>query len=284
VLIFYVDESGHHSANRDPEDPSKLARGSSEWFILSAVGIRDTTRRSLAEELDRVKRRHFPESERWTATEIKGRHLAETRKRLRSPHYVADAADGYSIFTTTEQLSALEDDLRLVISRYRPIVFSIAIDKQRLIEKYPDQSPLDTAYAFLYRRVALTLQRIYQGEGAVFVADQQEQHEKHFNSGKIIEFRDRINRKGKQRAEYELILDKPLWINTELSSWDRELIQLADLAAFLSGECIRTGMPPEPLALWNELRDCMAVDWKTGEPEGEGLMIFPMPAVWPQTR
>jgi hypothetical protein len=39
VLIFYIDESGHHSMETDPSDSSRLARGTSEWFVLSAVGV-----------------------------------------------------------------------------------------------------------------------------------------------------------------------------------------------------------------------------------------------------
>lgn len=83
-----------------------------------------------------------------------------------------------------------------------------------------------------------------------------------------------------RRAQHELILDKPLWIDTKLSSWDREIIQLADIAAFMTNECMKSGALPRPEPLWRELRRCMAVG-TDGEPEGEGLVIAPMPSSWP---
>jgi len=285
VLIFYVDESGHHSANRDPEDPSKLAPGSSELFVLGAAGIRDTSRKSLAQELVRVKRVHFGDlvdTLDWNATEIKGRHIAVARKRFTPDAHQQELPAGYAVFSTPERLDDFEDDLRLIFARYRPIVFTIVIDKTRLKVR-PGQSALEWAYAFLYRRVALTLQRMFDGEGGVFVADQQAEHENTFNAGRLMDVRDGINQGGKRRAEYERILDKPLWIDTKLSSWDREIIQLADIAAFLASEAIKGGKPPRNAELWAELRRCMAVRADTGEPDGEGLVIFPKPDVWPLT-
>jgi hypothetical protein len=284
VLIFYVDESGHHLLTRDRVDPTKLASGNSEFFVLAAVGIRDTSRRALNSDLLRIKREHFgPRVDElpWDATELKGRHLAVARRNLTVPGYKQHLPAGYEAFTTTQKIDDIEDDLRITFARYRPVIFTIAIDKLKVIPK-DDQSALELAYGFLYRRVALILQRIYQGEGGVFVADQQAEHERMFDSGKLYSFRDAINQSGKRRADYELILDKPLWIDTKQSSWDREIIQLADIAAFHVNEVVRTSHVGST-ELWLEIRRCMAVDARNGEPDGEGLMIFPMPKTWPTT-
>ncbi|TPW68780.1 DUF3800 domain-containing protein, partial [Schumannella sp. 10F1B-5-1] len=48
MLLFYIDESGHHRMDADPDDPTRLAPDTTDWFVLSAVGIRDTSRRPLA--------------------------------------------------------------------------------------------------------------------------------------------------------------------------------------------------------------------------------------------
>src|SRR5690606_4124849 len=164
MLLFYIDESGHHRMAPDEHHHDRLARDTTDWFVLSAVGIRDTSRRPLAEEIDRIKRAHLgSRAERaWNETEIKGRRLAITRRRLEGE---APDDDAYPEVKDLKRLNALEHELRMLYARFRPLTFTVAIDKQRLFSARPGDQALGWAYAFLYRRIALSLQRLYPGEG-----------------------------------------------------------------------------------------------------------------------
>ena len=78
MMLFYIDEFGDHKMLPEPGEPTRLKRGQSEWFALSAVGIHDSTRKPLAEALLAVKERHFGDYVGlgdWGDTEIKGRYL-----------------------------------------------------------------------------------------------------------------------------------------------------------------------------------------------------------------
>jgi hypothetical protein len=278
MLLFYIDESGHHRMDADRDDPTRLARDTTEWFVLSAVGIRDTSRRPLAEEVDRIKRDHLrpDKSGSWNETEIKGRRLAITWDNVRDGD---DRPDGYRL-ASAEKVEALEKDLRLLFSRFRPITVTVAIDKHRLFATRPGEPALGWAYAFLYRRLALLLARIYPGEGGVLVADQQTEHEKAFRDHELTRIRDELAR-GRLTADYRLLLDRPLWIDSSLSTWDREIIQLADLVAFTTHMGVESGF--ETQTLWPAIYPTLARGWSDGEPDGEGLVIYPNPAAWPLT-
>lgn len=55
MLIFYIDECGDHSLLLDRSDPTDttLKPGVSPYFVLAAVGIRDSSRKPLAEAIFR---------------------------------------------------------------------------------------------------------------------------------------------------------------------------------------------------------------------------------------
>jgi hypothetical protein len=143
--------------------------------------------------------------------------------------------------------------------------------------------PLGWAYAFLYRRIALELERDHPGEGGILVADQQTEHEKAFRDHELTRIRDELARHGRLTADYRLLLDRPLWIDSSLSTWDREIIQLADLVAFTTHEGAERGFAsPGTRALWPTIRTVLARD-EHGSLDGEGLVIFPKPEVWPTT-
>ena len=284
MLLFYIDESGHHRMDADADDPARLTRDTTDWFVLSAVGIRDTSRRPLAEAIDRIKRERLgatPERP-WNETEIKGRRLAITQRWHESG---TPAEDAYPVLDDPTKLAALEHDLRMLFSRFRPLTFSVAIDKRALFAQRPGDSALGWAYAFLYRRMALSLERLYPGEGGVLVADQQTEHEKAFRSGDLTRLRDDLAETAPWlRADYRLLLDRPLWIDSTLSTWDREIIQLADLAAFTTHEGLSRGFDSAGArSLWPAIRAVLAEDWNKGGPDGEGLVIFPRPQRWPDT-
>ena len=37
MLLFYIDESGHHRMAPDEHHPDRLARDTTDWFVLSVV-------------------------------------------------------------------------------------------------------------------------------------------------------------------------------------------------------------------------------------------------------
>ena len=278
MLIFYVDESGSHGLKLEP-DSTTLARGNSEWFLLAAVGVHDTARRRLAESLYAIRKKHFPETvDDWDVAEVKGRRIAQARQRIFSGSGPDETA-AYTSLTTAEALHDLETDLAAIFARFRPTIFIVAIDKQRLIALKQNPTALGSAYAFLYRRVALLLDGIYPGEAGVFVADQQAEHEAFFDTGELIAFRTLMDKRGTRDAYYNAILDKPIWIDTRQSSWDREIIQLADLAAFELHQRVE-GKPGSDI-LWRDIFPCLAVGETATDPSGEGIVIYPMPASWP---
>lgn len=285
-MIFYVDEYGDHSTRLHPDASSgpRLKDGVSEWFILSAVGIRDSSRKPLAEAIFEVKERHFGSDLRlrpWGDSEIKGRYLfrasrsAAVGKTLESPL-------AYAALDSPAKVEALIRDLGLLYLKYRPLIFTVAVDKVALIARKRQEPPLGAAYTYLQQRVALTLEKLHAGEAAILVADQQTQHETFFRSGEMNTVRDRITGPLPIKPNFNLVLDKPLWVDTDLSTWDRELIQLSDIAAYSVAECMkRRSAPAEACYLWNALRPHFAAQWSTGDVWGGGLSIYPKPPEWP---
>lgn len=283
MLLFYIDESGHHRMAPDDHHPARLTRDTSDWFVLSAVGIRDTDRRPIAEALDALKTELLgahPDRP-WNETELKGRRLAITRRRVDGTR--ADADADYPAVADAAQLDAVEAGVAALFARFRPIVFSVAIDKERLFTERPGEPALGWAYAFLYRRITLELERDFPGEGGILVADQQTEHEKAFRDHELTRIRDELAARGRLRADYRLLLDRPLWIDSSLSTWDREIVQLADLVAFTTHEGVDRGFDsPAARTLWPAIRGVLARD-DQGEFDGEGLVIFPKPERWPAT-
>jgi hypothetical protein len=283
MLLFYIDESGHHRMDADEHHPDRLAHDTTDWFVLSAVGIRDTSRRPLAEALDALKTEHLGArpGRPWNETELKGRRLAITRRRLGGAR--ADADADYGSIADAEELDTVERKTAELFAHFQPTVFTVAIDKRRLFTERPGEPALGWAYAFLYRRIALELERDHPGEGGILVADQQTEHEKAFRDHELTRIRDELASRGRLRADYRILLDRPLWIDSSLSTWDREIIQLADLVAFTTHEGVERGFASDSVqALWPTIRSVLSRD-EHGEPDGEGLVIFPKPEARPDT-
>lgn len=293
MMIFYVDEFGHHRMPKDPKSKSAtLTRGTNDLFVLAAVGIRDNQRKPLAESLIAIKETHFGgewETEEWGSTEIKGRHLRRVSTMVSDGRLMGNPS-GYRALDTPAKVDALIADLSMLLVRYRPLIYTVAVDKCELLDlikvgtgKWVLSDPLGAAYALLEQRIAATLERQYAGEAAIIVADQQSEHEEYFRSGELNRVRDEMTAALPRPPNVNLVLDKPLWVDTKLSSWDRELLQLPDIAAYSAGWCMKHGEgPTEPFFFWPELKMCLARHWSTGRIEAGGFAVYPRPKAWPK--
>lgn len=283
MLLFYADEYGDHSmlTSGDPGSVA-LKAGTSEHFILSAVGVRDTSRKPLAEALFEIKKKHFGAaigSQPWGDTEINGRHLFRA-SRSTANGKILEHPKGYAALDSTSKVDALVYDLGLVFATYRPLVFVTAVDKLALLSRGLERHPLGAAYAYINQRVSLAMERLYAGDAAIIVADQQTQHESYFRSGKMHEARRSLSDGLAVAPNFNLVLDKPLWVDTDLSSWDREIIQLADIVAYTAAECMkRKEAPGEACYMWEWIKPCLAIHWTKGTVRGAGFAVHPSKAV-----
>ena len=276
VLIFYVDETGN-AAVSTRENSTEFKHGTSNYFTLAGVGIRDSSREPLARYLLRLKGKHFGEiaGADWGETEIKGRYLLHVARALdRGGRIVAPT--GWQQFTDRDAFDALVHDLSNALLTFRPLVLVNVVDKRKMAQRDIQPNPIGIAYSYLQRNIALTLEHQHAGEGGVIVADQQTQHEALFKSGGIHEIRSELEKDLTRVPNYNLVLDKPLWVDTELSVWDREIIQLADVAAFLVTKLIDDSEPPHELAaLWEALMPQFARHHKSGRILGRGIAMYP---------
>lgn len=286
MLIFYVDEFGDRSlALAAGTQPPALKAGVSPYFVLAAVGIRDTSRKPLAEALLALKQRHFgTELLPWNASEIKGRYLFRLARSVASGH-VASSPAAYAALDSVAKADQLIDDIGRIFFRFRPLIFAIAVDKAALLalKTQPPRDPLGVCYTYLSQRVALTMDRLHAGEAAILVADQQTEHESYFRSGRMHETRASMTLPLPVQPNFNVVLDKPLWIDTDLSEWDREILQLPDIVPYSVGEVLKRGCAPvEPCYLWSRIKPHFAVQWSSGAIESGGLAIHPRPAAYPQ--
>jgi hypothetical protein len=283
VLLFYLDEFGEGSlkrarvGNRWVLDPSV-----SQWFILAAVGVAETSRKDLAEDITDAKDRCFAgwQAARWKESEIKGRHLHNAVTRLANRRLPSQP--GYRNLTLS-RVRRLCGDLRKLFMKFRPIVYSIAVDKQALARRNNPWEPVGVAYAFLQQRLALLVDEVYgDAEGALMVADEQQSHEKLFRSGRMRAIRSQITAGLPLQPNFDLVLDRPVWIDSDLHPLDREILQLPDVVAYATAELLLTGATPTGDAhMWAEVRSCFATHWTTGLVPDGGVAIYPRPAQYP---
>lgn len=259
----------------------KLKDSVSPYFTLTAVGIRDSARKPLADALFETKKRHFGDEALggpWADTEIKGRYLNRTMRSV-AAGITPMSPKGYARVNTVAKGDRLINDLGLIISKHRPLILSVTIDKRALATKRAGHSALGVAYALLHERVAFTLEKLYVGESAVLIADQQTEHERYFRSGDMLAMRALMAEGLAVKPNFDLIVDKPLWLDTDLSSWDRELLQLADLTAYACHRCVESGTAPtEASYLWPQIRRSMAIHWRNGDVKQAGFTVFPRPS------
>ncbi|MCS5496348.1 DUF3800 domain-containing protein [Cnuibacter physcomitrellae] len=286
MLLFYVDECGEHSMKTEAGDDGTLhlKPGTSPYFVLAAVGVRDSSRRPLAEALHEIKTKHFGDDideVPWADSEIKGRFLTRAARSVAAGKVLLSPRR-YQQVNSIAKANSLILDLGLVFSKYRPLIFATVVDKVDMLKRHKDLNPLGAAYAYLSQRVALTIDRLYAGESAVFIADEQNDHERFFASGKMVETREILDKGLHMKPNYKLTIDKPLWIDTAQSSWDREIIQLPDIVAYSVNEAMKIGKEPEHLSfLWPQIKSSMAQHWTRGGVESSGLSIYPRTNAYP---
>jgi hypothetical protein len=195
MLIFYADEFGDSSLEleRGVELP-QLKSGTSELFVLSGVGVRDTSRKNLAEAIFKVKEKHFGArtvDAKWSATEIKGRYLVRASRSVANGKVLAHPI-GYRSLNSVSKVEALVADLGLLFATFRPLVFATVVDKREMVAKQRDLHPIGIAYAYMHQRIALAMEDLYSGDAAMIAADQQTQHETFFRSGKMNDTRKQL--------------------------------------------------------------------------------------------
>lgn len=281
MFLFYVDECGDTAIDYEHSQPQFTLSGKhSAYFTLSAVGIRDSSRKPMADGLFEIKRKHFgnaADDEPWQDTEIKGRYLSRAARSVASGT-VLKSPMGYRSLDTPEKVSGLVRDLGLLIDKHRPIILSATIDKSRLVSTQPleKHEPLGAAYSIIHERIALSLEKLYTGESAILIADQQADHERFFRSGEMNRRRREISSTLRVQPNFDLVVDKPLWLDTELSSWDRELLQVADIVAYSTTNCVQRGRYPEHESfLWPQITRSMAMHWRTGDIHQAGFTVYP---------
>ena len=280
MLLFYVDECGDAKAW-----DATGGGGSSPYFVLSAVGISDTSREPIARDIGRIRSKYLPDAKDelpWSHGEIKGRYLATAARAVDKGSLPARAVFRHA-FGGSDAGAGLLGSLGNVFARFRPLVFSVVVDKAKLASGYPHLEPLGAAYALLNLRVAQVLDKAVAGEGAMFVADQQHEHERHFRDGRATAAREAFTDGREKTPSFARLMDKPLWIDPELSVWDREILQLADIVAYSTYELAKTGKAPfENYYLWSAIEPWLARNWAHhATPAGAGLSIFPKPKAYP---
>src|SRR6266542_1942497 len=112
----------------------------SQWFILAGVGIPETSRTDLADNLTAMKDKFFPGWRRaaWRESEIKGRYLNNAVRKLatgRLPSY------GAYRNLTRRSANDLCSELARLFLKFRPIVYAIAIDKVAQAKKRNPHEP-----------------------------------------------------------------------------------------------------------------------------------------------
>lgn len=287
MWLFYVDESGSDSmATVTTNGVTSLKPGNSDWFVLSAVGIPDHCRLTLAEQMRVVKDRTFVDwrDKPWSDSEIKGSFIRHAALKLAKGEAPMKPAAYKGL--TERQVKTLCSDLGWVLRKYRPIIYAIAIDKRALLAKHANgdiPSAAGIAYTYLQQRLALLAEQILGvTETVAIVADEQTGHEGEFREGKLHAVRKEFSKNLAKKPNFDLLLDKPVWVNAALSETEREIIQLADVVAYAAATTCQTGsVPTEYYCIWDNVASCMALNWRTHKLPNGGFTIYPKPTHYP---
>ena len=267
MLLFYIDEFGD----------SGVKEKALQWpgyFMLGAMQIHDTQRMSLYHKIRKIKDYYAPHWRKldWDKAEIKGRYLAERFWPRGDAALPENRIDNFinALFNT--------------IHAFRPVFYFVAIEKTSMTKRFAPatQSPVGLAYAHLQTRAALLINNVYGGdECAVFLADEQTEHEGLYTRGGIKETQEAAQAFVKQPVDIGYVLEKPIWLNKNQMPVDREILQLVDFALY----CIRGAIvedQPDEQNLWlSHLRPHIARNWSTGKFWNGGITIVPKPTRYP---
>jgi Protein of unknown function (DUF3800) len=287
MLIFYIDESGDTGmAPPPPGVPGVLKPGVSHWFVLAAVGISETSRIDLAEDIMYLKDKYFRgwKGRNWGDSEIKGSYLRAAHRRLSHGRRPAKPS-GYNRLKK-DRLDELCAHLAALFQKFRPVIYTVAVDKVTLMQrpKLKGRPPEGIAYVFLQQRLALLVDHVFgDAEGMLMVADEQVSHERLFRTGAMLRLRTELTRPLRVQPRYELILDRPIWIDPNLHPLDREILQLPDLVAHAAYTFVSSwATPSEPFHMWPEISACLAAHWATRRVADGGFAIYPRPKAYPK--
>lgn len=276
MLLFYLDEVGNSNLST-----SSIAVH--PYFVMGAMCINDTQRLSLFRNLSRLKDDFFPgwKGSKWEESEIKGSYLAQAilrrgqgKEPLRPSFYKA---------LSGPTLEKLVTRLFNIIHRFNPRFYVVGINKDDLIKKSAGsvQPPVGLTYAYLQVRAALLVSEVYgNSEGAIFIADEERNHERLFVGGEISRVREEVLTTVHRRPDMGVILEKPIWVNRGELEVDREICQLIDFAVYIVGTAMRKG-------LWGEdwlqkLSPYLARHWTSGQVWDAGITIVPKPKRYPK--
>lgn len=293
MLVFYVDEVG----NERLDEASLVAH---PWFVLGAMGIKETARLSLKAQVCAIKDRFLAgwRGEEWAETEIKGRYLAQAKRRIeygkpplapRGYHRLCryrgtGAGRRLDVPATEKRLRGFVDAIFNTLHGFRPVFYFIAVDKVALVQQHGSAawSPIAIAYAYLQMRAALLVEFVFgSDEGGVFIADEQATHESAFRKGEVRKLRDFLLTRVDHPPNMEVILEKPIWLQRGELTADREVGQLVDVALYTVAAAAQTNQ--WALNPWlDRLLPYIARHWTTGETWDGGITIFPRPAAWPR--
>lgn len=276
MLLFYLDEVGNSSLS-----PSSIIKH--PYFIMGAMCISDTQRLSLFRHLSQLKDEYFPgwKMSEWRESEIKGSFLAQAISRQERGKDPLRPRFYKSLRGPT--LDRLVTRLFNIIHRFNPRFYVVGIDKNSLLSKGTGshQPPVGLAYAYLQVRAALLVSEVYGAdEGAIFIADEERNHERLFVGGEISRVRDEVLTTVHRRPNIGVILDKPIWVNRGELVVDREICQLIDFAVYIIGRAMLKGS-------WNEdwlerLSPYLARHWTSGQVWDAGITIVPKPRRYPK--
>ena len=224
---------------------------------------------------DRLNWEHSP----WQDSELKGKHLAGAIRRLEK-NLSPQTPKAYQQISYG-RMQELIDRIFQIFRRFTPVFYFVGVDKQRLQDDLREPtSPIAAAYVILQLQAARLVEGVYNmGEGGMFIADEQNQHERLFRKGEVHALRDYVVGIAGHPPDMRGILDKPLWVNKGELEVDREILQLIDIAVYSVGNALVSGD-------WNQkwfqnLVPYIASNWNGDEVWDGGIIIFPPPASYP---
>ena len=185
---------------------------------------------------------------------------------------------------TKARLCGLVRELFNIIHRFSPLFYIVAVDKSEQIARYVRPFPLvGIAYTHLQTRAALLVAEVYgRQEGAIFLADEENDHERLFRKGEIKAAREAIMRGIDRPVEIELVLDKPLWVNQGELTVEREIGQLVDFGLYIVASSITQDNWNVDNDWLRRLSPYLARHWRTGDIWDAGITITPRPRNYPE--